>query len=516
MAIFKRKSRNPQDTGMPRFRAGLIALIVIAIGTYFGFTKANPFSQPFELTAAFETASNVKPNSPVRIAGVEVGKVTKVEAVPDDSGAAIVTMEIKDKGLPIHEDAQLKIRPRIFLEGNFFVDLQPGSPTADVVEDGDDPIPTTQTSAPVQFADLLASLQSDTRADLQTFLQEYAKGLRGGGAEGFQRSIKYWEEAYRSGALANDASLGQEPTRDLQRLLKGQAGTARALVEDEEALKGLVTNLNITTGALASEDVALEQSIPLLRDTLEVAQPALASLNDALPSLRQFAVDALPGVRSSGPVLEASLPFIRELRGLMQPSELQGLAEELRVQTPRLVRLNLATIPLLEESRTLSACTNKVLVPFVNLEVPNPDEPGNNNQRVNNQIQRAFPGLAGESRLSDGGTQYFHAMAVPIGEFVRPGSPTDGGNQPPPRRPDQPCELQELPDLHAPAGTVLAYPVTEGSATAANQASFRPRNNDAAKVGQALLDAQKSFDKVFKAIEDKRTKAENAGREGSR
>jgi hypothetical protein len=63
---------------------------------------------------------------------------------------------------------------------------------------------------------------------------------------------------------------------------------------------------------------------------------------------------------------------------------------------------------------------------------------------------------------------------------------------------------------------VLAYPVTEGSATAANQASFRPRNNDAAKVGQALLDAQKSFDKVFKAIEDKRTKAENAGREGSR
>ena len=32
-------------------------------------------------------------------------------------------MEIDDKGLPIHKDATLKIRPRIFLEGNFFVDL---------------------------------------------------------------------------------------------------------------------------------------------------------------------------------------------------------------------------------------------------------------------------------------------------------------------------------------------------------------------------------------------------------
>ena len=34
----------------------------------------------------------------------------------------------RQAGLPIHRDARLKIRPRIFLEGNFFVDLKPGSP----------------------------------------------------------------------------------------------------------------------------------------------------------------------------------------------------------------------------------------------------------------------------------------------------------------------------------------------------------------------------------------------------
>ena len=39
-------------------------------------------------------------------------------------------MEIDEKGLPIHKDATLKIRPRIFLEGNFFVDLKPGSPSS--------------------------------------------------------------------------------------------------------------------------------------------------------------------------------------------------------------------------------------------------------------------------------------------------------------------------------------------------------------------------------------------------
>ena len=48
----------------------------------------------------------------------------------DGTDNAVVTMSIKDHGLPIHEDATAKIRPRIFLEGNFFVDLQPGTPGA--------------------------------------------------------------------------------------------------------------------------------------------------------------------------------------------------------------------------------------------------------------------------------------------------------------------------------------------------------------------------------------------------
>jgi phospholipid/cholesterol/gamma-HCH transport system substrate-binding protein len=493
MAIFRRKSRSPRDTGMPRVRAGVLAIVVIAIGTYFGFTKANPFASPYKLTAAFDTVNNLKENSPVRIAGVEVGKVTEVKAVTGDSGAAVVTMEIKDKALPIHEDATMKIRPRIFLEGNFFVDVEPGSPSAPILEDDEKTIPTTQTAAPVQFGDLLAALQSDTRADLQVFLQEYAKGLQDGGAEGFNKSIPYWKPAYKNSALANDASLGIEPTRDIQRLLKGQAGTARGLASDEEALKGVVTNLNAFTGALAREDVALEASIPLLRSTLRVAQPALKSLNDSLPSLRRFAIDALPAARSSGPTLEASIPFIRQLRGLVQPSELQGLARELRRSTPRLVRLNLTTIPLLEQGRTLSACTNKVLVPLITMTPPDLEFGDVNTGSVNQNAARGLVGLSGESRHSDGGTQYFRGSAVALGDRVRPGPPSDGGNQPPPRRPDQPCELQQLPNLRAPGGPSTAFAVTSGSPTAANQDAFRPRKIDEARRGRLLLKARDLF-----------------------
>ena len=61
---------------------GLIALVIILIGTFLGFTKDIPFTTPFQVKATFESANSIRPGSPVRIAGVNVGKVAKVEPSP--------------------------------------------------------------------------------------------------------------------------------------------------------------------------------------------------------------------------------------------------------------------------------------------------------------------------------------------------------------------------------------------------------------------------------------------------
>ena len=452
-----------RSNGMSPFRAGVLALVLVGLFTYFGFTKANPFANPYEFKAVFNDVNNLKPKSPVRIAGVEVGKVLKVEPVTEGKGAAQVTMEVEDKGLPIKEDAELKIRPRIFLEGNFFVDVKPGSPSADELDDGG-VIPVTQTAAPVQWGDLLTALQSDTRSDLQTFLREYSKGLEDGGSEGFNQAIKYWEPAYRYSSLSNDATLGKDPDHDLQRVLRGQQKTFAAIVKDEGALKDLVTNFNVTAGAFAREDEALAASIPALRDTLKIGHPALESLDTALPSLRAFARDALPGVRSSDETLAESLPFITQARLLMSERELRGTARVLRQTIPDVVAFNRTSVPFLRENRALSACTNNVLVPFMDLKIPNPEsgnEAQNSDQPVRAQLQRGFPGLSGESRLSDGNNQFFHAGVTPPGDPVRPGPPPDLGNMPMTHRPDVPCEEQELPNLHAPGGPIPAFPLLD-------------------------------------------------------
>jgi phospholipid/cholesterol/gamma-HCH transport system substrate-binding protein len=460
--------RRAGHQGMSPFKAGLLALVVVAVACYFAFSQSNPFSKPYHFTAYFKNANNLKPKSPVRIAGVEVGVVKSVSPPNGKYGQAKVTMEIEDKGLPLHKDAELKIRPRIFLEGNEFVDIQPGTPEAPVLKSGGT-IPASQTAAPVQFEELLRVLQRNTRSDLQTLLQQFAKGLDGGGAEAFNRSIKYWKPAYLYSSLANDATLGQQP-HDLSKLVYGQAKTFHALSADEQALGDLVTNLNTTFGAFASQDQNLRATIPAIDNVLKVGYPALGSLNNALPSLESFSRKALPGTKSSLPTIEASMPFVTQARKLVSQPELRGLAADLRPTIPSLAKLNANTIPFLEMSRALSACTSNVLVPFANKPIPDPVFNIPNSSFLHDS-SHGFVGLAGESRINDANTPLFHVQQgggpfsvvqtnADLGKTVSFGGlmfkpegtmPAKPDNHPV-FRPGTPCELQQVADLEAPRG----------------------------------------------------------------
>jgi phospholipid/cholesterol/gamma-HCH transport system substrate-binding protein len=466
------RGRDPKDPGMTPLKAGLLAGIVILAFSFFGFSRYNPFADPYTFTATFESANNIQPKSPVRIAGIDVGKVVEVEALPGDTGAARVKMEIQKKGLPLHEDAQLKIRPRIFLEGNFFVDLQPGTPSGALLEDGGE-VGINQTATPVQFGEILTALQSDTRSDLQSFFREYAtEGLGNGGAEAYNRALTNAPEALRNVAIANEATLGRRP-HDLSRLLRGQQRLFSQLASNKGELQDLITNLNLTAEAFGRNDAALQASVPALRDTLAVGEPALVSLNNALPTLRLFAREALPGVRSSPATIDASMPFIRQARLLVRQQELRGLAADLRELIPDLARVNRSSIPLLDQQRALSACTSNVLVPFANTPIPDPDfadkYPDATGQTFAQQAPRGLVGLSGESRVMDGVGPQFHvqfssgpANVVIQNEgqniFAGTANPPEGvrpirPNKRPVFRPGTPCETQEPPDLNAPGGT---------------------------------------------------------------
>ena len=484
--------RTGQKKRLPNHVVGLIALVIIAIGFTLAFTKKLPWADGYEVQAVFTTAQNIRVDSPVRIAGVEVGKVTSVEplAAGDDTAttpdegdapvegttagepsgqqAALVTMEIKEAGRPIKTDATMQLRPRLFLEGNLFVDLKPGSPGAEEAPDGYT-MPIEQTSVSVQLDQVLTTLQSDVRTDLQVFLEEFGSALTDhGGAEGFQEIYRTSPGAFKFTSQVNEAFLGTEP-HDLSGVIRNFDKVARALVRNEEQLKDLITNFRVFAGSFAAEDAALEQAIVELPRVLEVAQPAFDNLNAAFPPLRAFAREALPGVRSTPETLDAATPFIHQVRLLVSKAELRGLVKELRPTIPRLAKLSKRTIPFLEQARALASCFNNVIIPWSNDSIDGgAGYPFPAVGPVYKETGYGLAGIAGESRSGDANGQFIrvqgagglNTVSLPATNTSPPQvgvlqqqllgqMPAIESSAKTPFRPKQPCENQDPPDLSA-------------------------------------------------------------------
>jgi virulence factor Mce-like protein len=404
--------------GANPFTVGALVLLVAAIGTYFGFAKHVPFTHGFRVQAVFENANSIRSNSPVRIAGVNVGKVKKIER-QEGSNAAIITMEIADKGLPIHKDATMKIRPRIFLEGNFFVDVQPGTPGAPKLGDNDT-LPMTQTSSPVQFDQVLGALQTDTRESLKTVVKEFGTALtakptaaqdadqdpsvRGKtAAEALNGAIRNGGDALKSTAIVNDAALGSA-THDLSRLVSGLGRVTTALDRDEGALASLVGNFNTTVGSFAAEKANLQSSIRQLGPTLQSANRALASLNSSFPSFRGFARDILPGVRETPATIAAAFPWLRQANRLLSQAELRGLVQDLRPTTSSLSKVVDTSLDLLPQADLVAQCATKVILPTGDVKI---DEGGLSTGTENyKEFWYTMVGLAGESANFDGNGPY--------------------------------------------------------------------------------------------------------------
>jgi phospholipid/cholesterol/gamma-HCH transport system substrate-binding protein len=486
----RRKTRRSRSR-ITLFKAGLLGIVAIVLISYGAYTKfANPFANPFTIHATFASANGLVSGAPVRIAGVNVGKVTGVSAVGGNSAsdggkqAAVVTMQIESSGLPIHQDATFDIRPRIFLEGNFFVDLHPGAPSAPEVSSGH-VFPIQNGVEPVQFDQLLSSLQLNTRQNLQTLIDQYGKAVEMAGPS-YNASIQYWLPAYKYSAQVAHDFLGTQPG-DLSTFIDKGGTVSAALDSHPQDLQNLISYFDTTARSFARENTALEAAVAELPRTLSVAIPAFNALNAAFPPLREFATALLPGVRTSGHTIDVSLPFINQLRQLVQPAELRGLTADLAVTIPALAKLTKATIPLMKnEVRPASSCVANVIHPWSQLSLNDgvfSGKPGFPVRKVFQEGVDYLPGLAGESRDFDANGPYIRVLltggsltySLQPGLFgtslsaidsVQPQLPP--GGKEPPLEPTVPCETQ------APISSLTAAPGPPIPATSTSSALRAP------------------------------------------
>ncbi len=478
-----------RDRGPSAFAVGIALIVFAVVVTYLGFTKDVPFvNNPYEIKAAFRDTSGINAGSPVRIAGVQVGEVTSVASTKPGARSATLTLAIRDNGLPIYDDATAKIRPRIFLEGNFFVELSPGTPRAGEMDDGAT-LTVDRTGSPVQFDQVLSALKSNTRNDLRQIFTEVGKAQDLGGAKAFSESLRYQPAAYKFTAIVSEALLGKRPG-DLGDFVR-DAGATAAAINQPRRLAALIGDFNTTAAALAAREDALTTAVGELPRTLRAATPAFDSLNAAFPDVQRFARDARPGVRSLGPTVDATLPLIKQLRGLVQESELGSLARNLRSATPPLATVATTGVSVLGRLRELASCATNVIVPLGDDQIEDKAFPTHG--PVYQDFAKFLPGLAGESRSFDANGPYFKVQGAGGAETLNLGNGLFGtvaepivGNNPPPIRnrpplkPDVPCETQQPPDLRSiPKGP----PPTVGT----NNAASRTREAKAQSAAVAVL-----------------------------
>ena len=483
--------QSPAAAGRFRWRPSnaliaVIFILVFTLGPYLAFTGHVPFtSYGYELNATFSNSANIAVKSPVRIAGVEVGEVISTSRNGNDTN---VTFTVESAGRPIHNDAYATIRPRIFLEGNFFVELDPGSPSAPELGSGGT-IPVSRTSTAVQLDEILTALQSPVRADLGRLLGGYGEALTHkptaaedatqlpevqgkSGAEGLNGALRYGGPAGRYSAQVTNAFLGTQEG-DLSRLVAGAGRTFGAFASRESDLQGLIDNFDVFTGALAAQSANLSTTVHLLGPTLKTAHASLVSLDRSLPPLRTYAIELTPAVAQLPGLIAASKPWLKQARPLLSGKEAGGTARLLRELTPGYAGAAQAGKAVaLPQLNQLSLCTTKVLVPTGNQTIEDRFGTGGPNYR---EFLYALSNFAGAGQNFDGNGPYLRVQAGGGGQLVSSPNPNGHlsiektnfahsiapplGTQPqlggqPPMKSSVRCYTNPVPNVNGPLGQV--------------------------------------------------------------
>ena len=311
---------------------GLLLFLWLAFG---GPTPLKP--KGYEFKIAFEEVSQLATQSDVRVAGVEIGKVVKVERTTGGD-AVIATLEIDRKYAPVCADAKAQIRNKTIL-GQTYVELTLGDKPCSKLADGG-VLDERNVGDLVSLDEILNTLDPYTRQAYRTWQQGVSKAVKGRGDE-LNDTIGNLPEFVDSGADLFEVL--DENRRALGLLVKNTGVVFGALTEREDQLRRLIENSDTVFTAIQSEredwaqvwnifPTFLQESRltyarleRFARDTRPLVQdlrPALDDLRPTLIALRDLSPDLRTLFRNLDPLIEASkeaLPAQREILEGLRP-----------------------------------------------------------------------------------------------------------------------------------------------------------------------------------------------------
>ncbi|NMO92269.1 MlaD family protein [Actinomycetospora sp. TBRC 11914] len=330
-------------SGPNPFRSlGKVHIVLLALVALLGATAATTAvtARPTDgqlVVAEFANIGAMTSQAQVKIGGVVVG-TTGTPTVDPDRKVALVPMNLEQKALPLHVDATATIR-QLSLIGEKFVDLNPGTPSAPILQPGQG-LPEKQTSFAEDYQNIVQALNDPTAAGLSSVLRTLGGGVanRGQNVQDIIRELKpaFGDTSALASSLSRQNQLLGQVIDQVQPVTNGLAADQGKTLD---STVGSATNLLATTAAneqqlrdtlqeLPSTLAAAQKTLDDLTHTAGATQQTLADLRPTSDNLAAIAGEISTFTDSAQPALEAANPLLDKANALLDQA--RPLAAELR------------------------------------------------------------------------------------------------------------------------------------------------------------------------------------------
>jgi phospholipid/cholesterol/gamma-HCH transport system substrate-binding protein len=374
--------RAPSTTQLLVITGFALSCFGILLFLWVTFGGPTPFrAKTYEVKVPFNEATQLAEQSDVRISGVNVGKVQKIELAPNGK-QALATAAIDAQYAPLPESTRAVLRTKTLL-GETYIELTPGSREGRELADGGT-LAEANVAESVQLDEIFRTFNAQTRTAFQDWMQEAAVAIGGqgqnlsyalGGLEPtfteLDRLFRVLDsqrlavgELFRNGATTFSSLRGREG--ELADLIQSSNAvfqtTARRDRDIEALFRAFPTFLDESRLTLHRLRGFSENADPLMRQLV----PAAEQLSPTLIALSKLAPESKAFFEGLGPVIERAPEGFAAFRKIFRdefPPLLRALDPFLRNLNPILVGLKLYRSEVTAFFANLAATFNGILPP---------------------------------------------------------------------------------------------------------------------------------------------------------
>lgn len=379
--------RAPSTTQLLVITGFALSCFGILLFLWVTFGGPTPFrAKTYEVKIPFTEATQLAEQSDVRISGVNVGKVQKIELGPTGD-RAMANVAIDAQYAPLPEDTRAILRTKTLL-GETYIELSPGSREGPELADGG-VLPEANIAQSVQLDEIFRTFDAPTRAAFKAWMTEAAVAINGQGQNlsyalgGLEPTFTEFDKLFRV-LDSQRVAVGQLFRNGATTFsaLRGREGELGDLIESSNAVFQTTARRNRDIEALfRAFPTFLDESRLTLRRLKDFSQnanplmkqlvPAAEELSPTLIAISKLAPEAKAFFEGLGPVIKLSPEGFAAVRQIFRdefPPLLRAVDPFLRNLNPILVGLRLYRSEVTSFFGNLAATFNGKLVSLTEAE----------------------------------------------------------------------------------------------------------------------------------------------------